>query len=73
LLCSCGWPCGTVAGVADDVLVLTLAQSADALAGATGATVDARNGTVALLRAPASARDATLGHACALAEVLPPW
>ena len=73
LLCSCGWPCGVTAAAGDDVLVLTLAQSADALAGATGAAVDARNGTVAVLRVPASARDATLGHACALAEVLPPW
>lgn len=73
LLCSCGSPCGTVAEPGGDVRILTLAQSADALAAKTGAAIDARNGTVALLRVPASARAATLAQACALEEIVPPW
>ena len=73
LLCSCGSPCRTTAPPDGDVRILTLAQSADALAGKTGATIDARNGTVAVLRVPATSRDAALAQACALAEILPPW
>jgi|GEM_PF-2069158 len=84
LLCSCGSPCrasartsGEVAvvgaGSSGEVRILTLASSADALATATGAAIDARNATVAVLRLPAASRDAALARACALDEVLPPW
>jgi 4-amino-4-deoxy-L-arabinose transferase-like glycosyltransferase len=73
LLCSCGAPCSVTAQPGDDVRILTLAQSADALAGETGAAIDARNETVALLRVPAIDREVALARACALAPVLPPW
>lgn len=73
LLCSCGSPCRVVAAAGGDVRIVTLAQSADALAERTHAVIDARNGTVAVLRVPASSRDAALAQACALAEIIPPW
>jgi 4-amino-4-deoxy-L-arabinose transferase-like glycosyltransferase len=73
LLCSCGAPCTSADLSDDDIQILTLAQSAAALAAATGATIDASNDTVALLRVPETARDAALARACALAPVLPPW
>ena len=73
LLCSCGSPCRVVAAPGGDVRIVTLAQSADALAEKTHAAIDARNGTVAVLRVPASSRAAALAQACALAEIIPPW
>lgn len=73
LLCSCGSPCSVVAAPDGELRVVTLAQSADGLAERTHAVIEARNGTVAVLRVPASSRAAVLAQACALAEVLPPW
>ena len=73
LLCSCGSPCAVTAPPGGEVRILTLAQSADALAAATGAAIDARNGTVAVLRVAAASRATALAQACALAEILPPW
>jgi 4-amino-4-deoxy-L-arabinose transferase-like glycosyltransferase len=73
LLCSCGSPCGSAAPPDGAIRILTLAQSVDALAAATGGAIERRNGTVAVLRVPASAREPALARACALGEIMPPW
>jgi 4-amino-4-deoxy-L-arabinose transferase-like glycosyltransferase len=68
-LCACGARCPSHDEGAREPRVVTLARSADRLARETGATIETRNRTLAVLRLPAGSRDERWKSVCALTPV----
>ncbi|MEW6268141.1 MAG: glycosyltransferase family 39 protein [Thermodesulfobacteriota bacterium] len=73
LLCACGARCRPRGDARQGLRVVTLAQSADALARETGASIEMRNRTLAVLRPPLGSRDRLRAQICALEPVMLPW
>lgn len=73
LLCACGGRCPVRGDARVGLRVITLAQSADELARATGSSIEMRNRTLAVLRPPLGSRDRLRAEVCALEPVMLPW
>jgi len=65
-LCACGAPCAPPAGSRSALRIVTLAEQADGVAAWSGGTVEARNGTLAIVRPALGSRDALRAALCRL-------